>query len=281
MDHRDERPIRQGSCDRAVVSVPGGRQEVGHDRLARPARDAARGRARPHGRSRIRAPRRGPPSGLHRGCRHRAVGRATSAAAHRSAPPRRRRRWPPSASRSSGRLAGASRRRTRRASGDRAAIRARTMSWNDDVSDDGRQLATCREELLRDQGSASGSFRDDDQHARRGARALDRLDQAAPARHGRAAPATSVWLAGSAGEPVEIVRPGMVAVDRVGLVRADDGEALRPGESREERHEGPGGCVGSVQVLDDEQRPGVARRAGRAHRGCPRAAAAADARAPR
>ena len=70
-----------------------------------------------------------------------------------------------SPARPNGRPAGAIRRRARRASGDRAPMRASTRSWKDDVSEDTGELAARGQQLLGDERATAGSLRDDDEDA--------------------------------------------------------------------------------------------------------------------
>ena len=155
--------------------------------------------------------------------------------------------------RSSGRPAGASRRRTRRASGDRTAIRARTRSSKLEVSD------TAGSSRRAASSSSATSGRPPDRSTTTTSTLADgrasSIDSMRRARSSR--PSGPEAEAGRAprgrGQRGEIVRPGIVAADRIGLVGADDRQALDPRDPGQEGDEGPGAGVGPMEVLHHEQ----------------------------
>ncbi len=115
-----------------------------------------------------------------------------------------------------------------------------------------RQLAAGGQELLGDERQAAGSFGDEEQQAGRRPFALDPLDEggqlvAIERRQGQA-----LRRARTGRDRPDVGRPRVVAADDVGLVRADDRQALFARDPRQERDERPRGGIGLVQVLDDE-----------------------------
>ena len=177
-----------------------------------------------------RAPRRAPPQGPHRARRRRDAARSTSAAARwsrRLRTPRRRRR---ASSRDSGRPAGASSRSTRRVSVERTAIRARTRSSNVEVSD------TVGSSRRAASSSSATSGRPPDRSTTTtrtladGALPLDRLDEARKVVPAQRLERQAIRLARGALERPQVDGPGVVAADRIRLVRADDRE--RAGRGR-------------------------------------------------
>ena len=132
-------------------------------------------------------------------------------------------------------------------------MRARTRSWNDEVSDTPGQLATCGEQLLGDERPAAGPLCDDDEHARRWPLVLDRADQSRKLVTAKRWERERGRRAGCGRESDEVEGPRVLPPDRVGLVRPDDRETVRSGDAGQERHQGARGGIGVMDILDDEQ----------------------------
>ena len=114
-----------------------------------------------------------------------------------------------------------------------------------------RQLAAGGEQLLGDERQTARALGDEQEQARRGAFALDPLDQrrqlvAIERRESEAlGPRTGQ-------DRLEVRGPRIVAGDDVGLVRADDRQPLVARDAREERDQRPRRGVGEVEVLEDQ-----------------------------
>ena len=166
--------------------------------------------------------------------------------------PRTRPRPPPAGPSPSGRSASDSRRRTRRHSCERIASRAMTSSSNDPVSE---ALGSSRRAAS---SSSATSGRPPDRSATRSSRLADARSPSIPS----ISAASSSRSSGGRVRPVgrtrtgrdraEVRRPRVVAADDVGLVGADDRQALFARDPRQERDERPGRGIGEVEVLEDE-----------------------------
>ena len=115
-----------------------------------------------------------------------------------------------------------------------------------------RELASGRQQLLRDERQATRALRDEKQQAGRRAFTLDALDERReviaierPQRH-------SFRCTRACGHLALIGDPGIPTGDGIGLMRADDGQSLVVGDPGEERDKRTGRGIGAVQVLQHE-----------------------------
>ena len=115
-----------------------------------------------------------------------------------------------------------------------------------------RQFAAGGEELLGDERQAAGPFGDEEQQAGRRAFALDPLDQRGQLVAVERRQRQALGRARAGGDRAEVRRPRVVAADDVGLVRADDRQALFARDAGQERDERPGRGIGQMEVLEDE-----------------------------
>ena len=145
---------------------------------------------------------------------------------------------------------------------------------------DRRQLAPGGQELLGHERAATRPFDDDDQHAGRRRLPLDRLDEAGQVVPAERRQGQAIRLARGALEGPQVDGPRVVAADGIGLVGADDGQALGAGDPGEERRR----ACGSRRRRDGGPRSpagsGAAPRAARGRPGSPRADAPDGAPAP-
>ncbi len=114
------------------------------------------------------------------------------------------------------------------------------------------QLVAGSEQLLGDEGHAARPFRDKEEQAGRGPLAFDAFDEGGElvAIEWREGPLLGRPRRG--GDRGDIGRPRVIAIHHVGLVADDDRQPLRPGDPCQECDKGAGRCVGSVQVLEDQ-----------------------------
>ena len=114
-----------------------------------------------------------------------------------------------------------------------------------------RQLASGREQLLRDERQAARALGHEEQQARRCPFAFDPLDE-------RRQFVAIEWGQGQLLGPGtgqdrgEVRRPRVIAGDDVGLMAAHDREPLVARDPGQERDERAGGGVGEVEILEDE-----------------------------
>ena len=145
-----------------------------------------------------------------------------------------------------------SRRRTRRHSCERIGEAGDDQLIERAGQRGARQFAAGGQQFLGDERQAAGPFGDEEQQAGRRPFALDPLDQRGQLVAIERRQCQAVRRTRTGRDRPEVGRPRVVAADDVGLVGADDRQALFARDPGQERDERPGRGIGQMQVLDDE-----------------------------